>query len=355
MKFGLNFPARIDAWKDLMVAEDLGFTSAWFYDSQMLYSDIYATMALVAEHTRRIKVGTGIVVPSNRIAPVTAHSIATINQMAPGRAMLGIGTGFTGRNMMGLPPVALADLRDHVKMCRALLHGEEVLYREGKRERWIRFMHPAGGYINIKDPIPIIVAAQGPKAMELAGEVGDGWMAPVSGPQSFAQNLETVRASAKRAGRPLDHFSIIMFAGVCVLKPGETLTSPRVLDQVGPIAAVALHALWESSAVASGLPPSLRSVAERYRDEYVDKLEMPADRRYMKVHEGHMIYVKPGEERLLTAEVIESFSMTAPRERIIGQIKELEAAGLQEIAFSLPNDGVRERIEELGREILARY
>jgi hypothetical protein len=51
MKFGLNLPARMDSWKDMTVAEDLGFTSAWFYDSQMLYSDIYATMAFVAEHT----------------------------------------------------------------------------------------------------------------------------------------------------------------------------------------------------------------------------------------------------------------------------------------------------------------
>ena len=142
MKFGLNFPARIDAWKDLVVAEDLGFTSAWFYDSQMLYSDIYATMALVAEHTKQMRIATGIVVPSNRIAPVTAHSIATINQMAPGRVILGIGTGFTGRNMMGLPPVSLASMREHVNMCRALLKGEEVLYREGKRERWIRLMQP---------------------------------------------------------------------------------------------------------------------------------------------------------------------------------------------------------------------
>jgi len=80
------------------------------------------------------------VVPSNRIAPVTAHSIATINQMAPGRVMLGIGTGFTGRNMMGLPPVPLAAMREHIQLCRGLLSGDEVLYREGKRERWIRFM-----------------------------------------------------------------------------------------------------------------------------------------------------------------------------------------------------------------------
>src|SRR5215471_784373 len=206
MKFGLNFPARIDAWKDMVVAEDLGFTSAWFYDSQMLYSDVYSTMALVAEHTKRIKIGTGIAVPSNRIAPVTAHSIATINQMAPGRVILGIGTGFTGRYMMGLPPVKLNDLREHVRICRALLCGEEVLYREGKRERWIRFMHPDRGYINIKESIPIIIAAQGPRALEVAGETGDGWMAPASDVQSFKQNLDVVKSAAKCASRNAQSF-----------------------------------------------------------------------------------------------------------------------------------------------------
>jgi 5,10-methylenetetrahydromethanopterin reductase len=339
----------------MTVAEDLGFTSVWFYDSQMLYSDIYATMTLVAEHTKRIKIGTGIVVPSNRIAPVTAHSIATINELAPGRVMLGIGTGFTGRFMMGLPPVRLDDLREHVRICRALLRGEEVLYREGKRERWIRFMHPDRGYINVKDTIPIVIAAQGPKALEVAGENGDGWMAPASDVQAFKHNLDAVKSAAKRAGRKLQNFSAAMFAAACVLKPGESLSSARVLNQMGPMAAVALHALWESSAVASQLPSSLQSIYERYRSEYVDKLDLPADRRYLKVHEGHTIYVKPGEERFLTPEVIGAFSMTAPRERLIERIRELEAAGLDEISFSIPNDGARERIEDLGREIVSRY
>jgi 5,10-methylenetetrahydromethanopterin reductase len=164
-----------------------------------------------------------------------------------------------------------------------------------------------------------------------------------------------VKAAAKRAGRRSDNFTATMFAAACVLKPGESLTSARVLSQMGPVAAVALHALWETSAVAAQLPPTLRPIYERYRDEYVGKLDLSPDRRYLKVHEGHMIYVKPGEERFLTAEVIAAFSMTAPRERIIARIKELEAAGLDEIAFCLPNDGARERIEQLGAEIVSRY
>ena len=161
MEFGISYPARPDAWKDLVIAEDHGFTQAWFYDSQMLYSDVYVCMAMAAEHTKRIKLATGVAIPSNRIEPVTAHSIATINLLAPGRTVLGVGTGFTGRNTMGLPPVPLGRLRAYVEMVRALLRGEEVLYRDGKRERWIRFLHQENGYINLKDPIPIHLAADG--------------------------------------------------------------------------------------------------------------------------------------------------------------------------------------------------
>src|SRR5690242_8776219 len=225
MKFGLNLPARIDSWKDMAVAEDLGFTSAWFYDSQMLYSDIYATMTLVAEHTKRIKIGTGIAVPSNRIAPVTAHAIATINQMAPGRAMLGIGTGFTGRNTMGLPPVKLQRMREYIEMCRKLLRGEEVMYREGKRERAIRFLHPNHGYINLKDPIPIHVAANGPKALELAGELGDGWITALSDPDHIRADFKQIEAGATRAGRKLNNFPAMLLTSACVLKPGESAVS----------------------------------------------------------------------------------------------------------------------------------
>src|ERR1700751_5130502 len=71
MEFAIAYPARPDAWKDLVIAEDNGFTHAWFYDSQMIYSDVYVCLAIAAEHTKRIKLGTGVAIPSNRIEPVT--------------------------------------------------------------------------------------------------------------------------------------------------------------------------------------------------------------------------------------------------------------------------------------------
>ena len=254
MKFGVTVVPRVSDWKLFVDLETMGYDAAWAADSQMLYSDAYATLALAAVNTSRIRLGTGVSVAGVRLAPVTAHSIATINQLAPGRTILGIGTGFTGRNTMGLPPVPLGTVREYVRMCRALLRGEEVLYREGARERWIRFLHPDHGYINLKDPIPIYLAANGPKALELTGAVADGWLTTLSDPASFAKNLARVKQGAAGAGRTITNFPTAVLSTGCVLRPGESITSPRVVGRVGPLAVVALHALWERSAVASDLP-----------------------------------------------------------------------------------------------------
>jgi 5,10-methylenetetrahydromethanopterin reductase len=143
MHFGITFPSYIDAWRDCEVAEAAGFSHGWFYDTQLLCSDVYATMALAAEHTRTMVLGTLVAIPSNRIAPVTASAVATINALAPGRVVLGIGTGFTGRNTMGLPPLPVAHMVEYIRQVRGLLAGEDVLRRAGKAERWIRRLRRA--------------------------------------------------------------------------------------------------------------------------------------------------------------------------------------------------------------------
>ena len=352
MEFAIAYPARPDAWKDLAIAEDCGFTHAWFYDSQMLYSDVFVCLALAAEHTRRIKLGPGVAIPSNRIEPVTAHSIATLNQLAPGRAMLGLGTGFTGRNTMGLPPISLQRFREYVQSCRTLLCGEELLYREGKRERWIRFLHPDRGYINLKDDIPIHIAANGPRAVELAGESGDGWITTLSSPERMRNDLVHLRRGAERAGRSLADFPIMSMTTGCVLKPGESAISPRVLERVGPRAIVPLHAMWEQSAVTPPWMP--RGLWERYRDEYVANMKTPEDRRYLEVHEGHLIYLKPGEEKYLDEALVRATTLTATADEIITRLKALETAGITQVAIQVVTKG-RETIEEFSREVIARY
>jgi alkanesulfonate monooxygenase SsuD/methylene tetrahydromethanopterin reductase-like flavin-dependent oxidoreductase (luciferase family) len=355
MEFALCYPARPDAWKDLVVAEDHGFVNCWFFDSQMIYSDIYVCMALAADKTKRIKLSTGVAIPSNRIEPVTAHSIATINLLAPGRTILGIGSGFTGRNTMGLPPVQLERIREYVAMVRKLLRGEEVTYRDGKRERAIRFLHQDHGYINLKDPIPIHLAADGPKALELTGEIADGWLTVLSDPDRFKQKYDLVKKGADRTGRSFDQLPITILTSACVLRDGERVDSPRVVERVGPFAMVFLHALWEASAVAGGLQGPLLKLWERYRDEYIPTMKTPASKRYLEMHEGHLIYMRPGEEKYATADLLSTMALTGRGEEIRARIKALEAAGVKQVAIQVVPPFGREMIEDFSREVIAKY
>jgi 5,10-methylenetetrahydromethanopterin reductase len=141
------FDTHIDKADLFRYAEELGYDRAWVPDSQMIWSDCYATLALAAVNTKRIKIGTGVAIPGTRIAPVTAHSIASINQLAPGRVFLGIGTGHTAMRVMGQDPMGPKDFREYLRVTRALLDGKEVDYTYAGKNRRIAFLHRDRYYI----------------------------------------------------------------------------------------------------------------------------------------------------------------------------------------------------------------
>src|SRR6187401_854644 len=142
MKFGVTVVPSVSDWKLFVDLEAMGYDCAWAADSQMLYSDAYAVLALAAANTSRIRLGTGVSVAPTRLAPVTAHSIATINQLAPGRTFLGLGTGHTAMRVMGKDPIKVAAFRDYLRVLRALLHGQEIDFEYGGDRTDIRFLHP---------------------------------------------------------------------------------------------------------------------------------------------------------------------------------------------------------------------
>src|SRR5579859_2175973 len=141
MAFGIGIDTHVGKWELVRYAEELGYDRAWVPDSQMIWSDCYAVLALAAAKTARIKIGTGVAIAGTRIAPVTAHSIASINQLAPGRTFLGIGTGHTAMRVMGQNPMPVAEFREYLKVVRTLLRGEAVEYTLGGRTREIKFLH----------------------------------------------------------------------------------------------------------------------------------------------------------------------------------------------------------------------
>ena len=140
MDFVIAMATSADAWILVERAEALGFSHAWFYEAQMLSADCFVAMGAAAIKTERIRLGTGVLIPSNRIAPVTANALATVNQLAPGRVDFGVGTGFTGRRAMGLGAIKLADLEDYIHVVYGLLDKQTVETEVDGHARKIRFL-----------------------------------------------------------------------------------------------------------------------------------------------------------------------------------------------------------------------
>ena len=108
------------------------------------------------------------------------------------------------------------------------------------------------------------------------------------------------------------------------------------------------------TAVAATLSEELRAGYPAYAQAYVGTLQTPEGRRYQAVHEGHLIYLKPGEERFLTEPLMKRGRLIGSGEEIVAQLKALEQTGLRQIAVQVVTNG-RELIEEFSREVIARY
>src|SRR5438105_3119418 len=193
-RFGLNrFDARsVEAFAaDVQRAERLGWDAALQPDSQLRRRDTYVLLAAAARVTKRIMLGTLLANPINRHPSVTAGSIATIDELAPGRVLLGWGVGDTAVRLAGLKPARVKDLEESTRLMRALLDGESV---EVGAERPARLPHHR--------PVPIWIAAGGPRTLRMAGGVADGVFIRVGTHRAnVARSIAAIREGAAEAGR----------------------------------------------------------------------------------------------------------------------------------------------------------
>ena len=279
MDFGvLVFPKPDRCVEHAKLAEASGFRHIWVEDSPMMAGDVYVCLGLIAQHTTHVTLGTGVAVAGTRSAPVTAHAIATINQLAPGRVILGIGTGNSARRAMGLAPCSLRELREYIRVVRGLLDHQEVLYEEGSQSRKIQFFHREYAFINTRDPISIYVAANAPKAMQLAGELGDGWLTSRTNTAAgWKDAWRTVCRGMEKAGKSPTQCEPVLFTTACILQPGEGFDSERVAAQAGPWATVALHSLYETVKDPDDAPAPIRSVFADYQAHMARRLQAKED------------------------------------------------------------------------------
>ncbi len=334
MELGISLPTKANSWEVVKRAEELGYTYAWFYDTELLNAEMFTAMGAAAMKTSKIKLCTGVMIPSNRIAPVAASALATMNALAPGRVCFGVSTGFTGRRTVGLKPVTQARMLKYIQAVEGLLAGDTVDWDEEGGVHKIRFLNPDLGLINLKDHIPTFLSAFGPKGRALAGRLGAGWMGPLTWPEKEASDLAEYRGAWKETGRHPGGSYAIAVAGGCVLDEGEPADSPRAMAQAGAYVAIAFHNLVEEEEFGSIFGSSehfpFRDELEAYRKVY--KAYEPADARYISNHRGHLMFVRP-EEKHIHEGVVRTLSLTATEAELVERIRGIKNLGFDQIQF----------------------
>jgi 5,10-methylenetetrahydromethanopterin reductase len=297
------FPAAPHVVDHIVEAERLGYERAWLFDSPALYGDLWMIAALAAQQTTRIGLGPAVLVPNLRHPLTQASAITTLEQLAPGRVAVAIGTGFTGRMTMGQKPLTWAWTRRYVEQLRGLLRGETVEI-EGAACRMLHApefapARPVG--------TPILVAANGPKGLEVARDLADGVMTIGAGEPEF------------------DWCAVLAFG--TVLDDGESPGSERVLAAAGPAQTVVYHAMWEGDPASVDALPG--GAEWRTRIE-----EFPEPERHLAVHEDHLVRVTERDRPLLDGDLLKAFTWTGTRAEIRARLDALEEAGATEILYA---------------------
>ena len=263
----------------------------------------------------------------------------------------------------------MKEFTTYVSQLKDLLAGNDVLFKEGDRDRWIRLIHSKENsgrddFFNIEDPIPVMVAANGPKGQELVGEISDGWIT-TGRSLNVPEGIPIIMESAKRSGNSFDRFGgtytkpyVTVLTSSCVLREGETVSSERVIRNIGPTLVPGVHAMWESSfGPGSNLGMSNSNIAENYNKyitEYGDKKtpSTPSDRRYLDVHEGHYAYLKEGEEKFVSNDLI-ARTLTGTGKEINEKLDHLESIGVNNVALSVVDSrSAQELIKDFGEKVI---
>jgi len=303
MKIGAIFPPTIRTPEYIELAEQLGYHYAFVYDSPALMADPWITLSEAATRTSTIVLGISAITTRMRHLVATAGAVATLSTKAPGRFVLVVGSGYTAQHMVGKKPTTWAEVEAYVVALRALLSGEDIEW-DGAM---IGLRHGPLTGVRV-EPVPIWVAAHGPKGYACADRVADGI---ITNPTHGTDN------DFDKARR-----SFVLFYGT-VLDEGEKPDSERVLHAAGPTAAFQLH--LGGLGVAGNTPQW---------HEYIAHMEgIDPRRRHLETHRSHLIAVLDHEIPLITPELIGATTGTGTAEEVRAALTALTESGTAGVLY----------------------
>jgi 5,10-methylenetetrahydromethanopterin reductase len=283
-----------------VLAETLGYSRVWIYDSAPLWEDPFVHLALAAERTERIGLATAVLIPTQRSVMAMASALATVSRISCGRLRACFGTGFTARLAIGQRAMTLDALIEYVTALRQLVAGETVRVDGAST----RMLHAPGMAEARPVAVPLWLSVFGPRGHELAAAVADGIIGP-----------------------PHPTLPSAMIVSGTVLEPGEDPGSDRVRGAIGAWRVVDWH-----NAYADGGAEAVDALAggRAWREALEDLA--PPDERHLLTFEGHVTHLPDRDRQLLPH--IDIKSMVGEPERVAQQLHRLRDAGFSEIVYT---------------------
>ena len=311
----------------LELAESHGFEYGWTYDSHVLWQESFPLLALAAKSTSKLKLGHCVTNPGTREPTVLASGYATLHDISNGRMVMGIGRGDSARRYIGQEPVKVAEFERRLRMIKDFMNGRSVDWNDKELElKWVRPELP---------DIPMWVAGYGPKALAVAGRVGDGVIIQLADPDIIRWIMDTARAAAAEAGRDPAELKCIVSAPSHI---SDDIADAR--EQVR----------WFPAMVSN----HVKDLIERYG---VDGSAVPKAltdyvqaRKFYDYDEHSRVGAKHGE--FVTDEICDRFCVLGTAEQAAAKLRELESIGVDQFNIYLMTQGQEETLQAYGRSII---
>ena len=306
-------------------AENRGFSHVWTFDSHVLWQEPNVIYSQILAATRTVTVGPMVTNPLTRDATVTASTFATLNSMYGNRTVCGIGRGDSAVRVLSGKPSTLATLRESIDVIKELGNGRSATINGTS----VRF--PWAG----KSHLDVYGAGYGPKALEMIGQVADGFILQLADPAIVRWTVERVKHAAEAAGRDPAAVSIVVAAPAYV---GDDLDHQR--DQCR----------WFGGMVGN----HVADLVDKYGGDGAQVPSALTD--YIKNRQGYDYNehgrVGNSHTAFVPDEIIDRFCLLGPPERHIERLEELHALGVDQFAVYLQHDGKDSTLDAYGETII---
>jgi probable F420-dependent oxidoreductase len=320
-----------ERWLELIkLAESHGFEYGWTYDSHVLWMESIPSLAVAARETSKIKLGHFVTNPGTRDPTVLASAYATLHDISDGRMIMGVGRGDSAVRYIGQQPVKVAEFERRLRMIKPFMNGEEVHWNDKDLQlKWVRPELP---------PIEMHVAGYGPKALGVAGRVGDGVIIQLADPEIIQWIMDVARKAAEEEGRDPSQLKCIVGAPSHI---SDDLADAREQVRWFP-AMVSNHVLdliERYGADGSSVPKALT--------DYVQA------RKFYDYDEHSRVGAKHGE--FVTDEICDRFCVLGNSQQATEKLRELESVGVDQFNIYLMTHGQEATLRAYGDDIIPQF